>query len=135
MITHVYVLLPLLKIKREGVTSYYLDVSDPSCSNWLRFINCARNEEEQNMEAYQYHGEIYYHTFKAIYPGNELMVWYGEKYAEELGISVKYTGIRILIVILYRGTSLLDTLGSEKIICNRDIYLNFLGHNVLLYLE
>ena len=67
-----------------------MDGSDPSCSNWLRFINCARNEEEQNMEAYQYHGEIYYLTFKAVYPGNELMVWYGEQYAEELGISVEY---------------------------------------------
>ena len=44
------------------------------------------------MVAYQYHGEIYYHTFKAVYPGNELMVWYDEKYAEELVISVQYTG-------------------------------------------
>ena len=69
-----------------------MDGSDPSCSNWLRFISCARNEEEQNMEAYQCHGEIYYLTFKAVYPGNELMVWYGEKYAEELEISVQYTG-------------------------------------------
>ena len=68
-----------------------MDGSDPSCSNWLRFISCARNEE-QNMEAYQCHGEIYYLTFKAVYPGNELMVWYGEKYAEELEISVQYTG-------------------------------------------
>ena len=46
-------------------------------------------------------------------------MWYGEQYAEELGISVEYTGI--IIVILYRGTSLLDTLASEKNICNRDI--------------
>ena len=56
-------------------------------SNWLRYINCARNEEEQNLVAFQYHGEIYYRSFKKIHPGNELFVWYGDQYAKDLGIS------------------------------------------------
>ena len=113
-----------------------MDGSDPSCSNWLRFINCARNEEEQNMVAYQYHGEIYYHTFKAVYPGNELMVWYGEKYAEELGISVEYTGKykNYNSYIIQRNVSIVDTLGSEKNICNRDISL-FQGSKFIIISE
>ena len=101
-----------------------MDGSDPSCSNWLRFINCARNEEEQNMEAYQYHGEIYYRTFKAVYPGNELMVWYGERYAEELGISVQYTGKykNYNSYIIQRNVSSGHPC-VRNIICNRDIYI------------
>lgn len=86
------------QVKREGTKSYYIDGRDPCSSNWLRFINCARNEEEQNMVAFQYHGEIYYRSFKAIYPGNELMVWYGEEYAQELGISVQHTGTGVWVV-------------------------------------
>ena len=77
------------QIHRDGQKAFYLDGRDPSKSNWLRFINCARNEEEQNMVAFQYCGQIYYRTFKYIYPGMELLVWYGEEYARELGISVK----------------------------------------------
>ena len=102
-----------------------MDGSDPSCSNWLRFINCARNEEEQNMVAYQYHGEIYYRTFKAVYPGNELIVWYGEQYAEELGISVEYTGKykNYNSYIIQRNVSILDTLESE-ILSVIEIYIS-----------
>ena len=58
----------------------------------MRFINCARNEEEQNMVAFQYCGHIYYRSFKHIYPGSELLVWYGEEYARELGIPVDFDG-------------------------------------------
>ena len=86
------------------------------------------------MVAYQYHGEIYYHTFKAVYPGNELMVWYGEQYAEELGISVQYTGKykNYNSYIIQRNVSILDTLVSEILsVIEIYIYRNFRGHNVL----
>ena len=56
-----------------------------SSSNWLGFVNYARNEDEQNLIAFQYHGKVYYRSFKRIYPGSELLVWYGEQYAKELG--------------------------------------------------
>ncbi len=62
---------------------------DGSC--WLKFVNCARNEEEQNFVAFQYHGNIYYRSFKDIPKGSELFVWYGEQYARDLGISVNYS--------------------------------------------
>lgn len=81
--------------------SFFIDGRDESTSNWLRFINCARNEEEQNMVAFQYHGRIYYRTFKTVYPGNELLVWYGEEYAADLGITVEYSGTPIHVMYKY----------------------------------
>ena len=74
--------------QRRHNALYFLDGRDPTKSNWLCYVNCARHEEEQNMVAFQYKGKIYYRTFKHIYPGNELLVWYGQEYAKELGISV-----------------------------------------------
>lgn len=57
----------------------------------MRFVNCARNEAEQNLVSFQYHGDIYYRTIKHVTPGSELLVWYGEEYAKELGLSVDYS--------------------------------------------
>ncbi|XP_074661522.1 putative histone-lysine N-methyltransferase PRDM6 [Tubulanus polymorphus] len=76
-------------ICRDGKPHHFIDASDVSLSNWMRFVNCARNEEEQNLEAFQYNGEIYYRTIKHINPGRELLVWYGEDYAKEIGIDCK----------------------------------------------
>ena len=67
--------------------SYFVDGQREDKSNWMRFINCARYEEEQNLVAFQYHKNIYYRTIQHIYPGNELLVWYGDDYAMDLGIS------------------------------------------------
>ncbi|XP_060708568.1 histone-lysine N-methyltransferase PRDM9-like [Hemiscyllium ocellatum] len=64
----------------------YIDAKDESKSNWMRFVNCARKEEEQNLVAFQHHGKIYYRTCKRVPPRCELLVWYGEEYAKELGI-------------------------------------------------
>ena len=52
----------------------------------MRFVNCARCEDEQNIIAYQYHGEIFYRVYKEIDADAELLVWYGDEYAEQLGI-------------------------------------------------
>nr|XP_032800546.1 histone-lysine N-methyltransferase PRDM9-like [Petromyzon marinus] len=65
----------------------YVDAQDESKSNWMRFVNCARNEQEQNLVAFQHRGQIYYRTFRAVGPGSELLVWYGEEFAQELGIA------------------------------------------------
>ncbi|KAJ7387412.1 Histone-lysine N-methyltransferase prdm9 [Desmophyllum pertusum] len=45
-------------------------------------------QDEQNLVAYQFRGEIYYRTYKAVNPGEEVLVWYGESYAKDLGISL-----------------------------------------------
>ena len=66
-----------------------MDGKDQTKGNWMRFINCARHEEEQNLVAFQYHGSIYYRAYKAIEPGTELLVWYGNEYANELEVLQK----------------------------------------------
>ncbi|XP_037671730.1 probable histone-lysine N-methyltransferase PRDM7 [Choloepus didactylus] len=64
----------------------YVDGKDKSCANWMRYVNCARDDEEQNLVAFQYHRQIFYRTCRAIRPGCELLVWYGDEYGQELGI-------------------------------------------------
>lgn len=52
----------------------------------MRFIQCARHVNEQNLYAFQYCGNIFYRAFKEVPPGTELLVWYDEKYPQFLGI-------------------------------------------------
>ncbi|KAG5849929.1 hypothetical protein ANANG_G00076920 [Anguilla anguilla] len=68
----------------------YIDARRETHSNWMRYVNCARNEEEQNLVAFQYRGSILYRCFKPILPGQELLVWYGEDYAKDLDITFSY---------------------------------------------
>ena len=68
------------------MVSHYIDAEDTRFSNWLRYVNCARSESEQNLLAFQYHGEVYYRTICPIKAGTELLVWYGDEYGRELGI-------------------------------------------------
>ncbi|XP_002683924.6 histone-lysine N-methyltransferase PRDM9 [Bos taurus] len=71
----------------KGRNSYeYVDGKDTSLANWMRYVNCARDDEEQNLVALQYHGQIFYRTCRVVRPGCELLVWYGDEYGEELGI-------------------------------------------------
>lgn len=42
---------------------------DEGKSNWMRFINCARFEEEQNLIAEQYDKLLFYKTYKKVVPG------------------------------------------------------------------
>ena len=62
----------------------------------MRFVNCAASENDQNLVAFQYQGGIYYRTFKDIQPGLELLVWYGDQYAEELGIKKEMLNISLI---------------------------------------
>ncbi|CAH0549351.1 unnamed protein product [Brassicogethes aeneus] len=62
---------------------------DEKNSNWLRYVNCARHVNEQNIIAFQYRGKLYYRTFRNIKKGEELLVYYGLKFATELGIKEK----------------------------------------------
>ncbi|XP_032891443.1 probable histone-lysine N-methyltransferase PRDM7 [Amblyraja radiata] len=74
-------------ISKANNDTEYIDAQDESKSNWMRFVNCARNEEEQNLVAFQHRGNIYYRTCKPVPPHCELLVWYGDEYAKELGIT------------------------------------------------
>ncbi|XP_077192826.1 histone-lysine N-methyltransferase PRDM9 isoform X2 [Paroedura picta] len=47
----------------KGKNCYvYVDGKDETISNWMRYVNCAMNEEEQNLVAFQYHRKIFYRT-------------------------------------------------------------------------
>ncbi|GFO29224.1 Zinc finger protein 724 [Plakobranchus ocellatus] len=80
------------QVVHDGKPSHFVDASDPKESNWMRFVNCARSEEEQCVTAYQHKGEIYYRAHKDIYPGMELLVYYGDSYARDLGIQTQKVG-------------------------------------------
>lgn len=56
-------------------------------SRYLRYVKCARNEEEQNLTACQYRGGILYRCCQPIKPGQELLVGYEEEYAKLLGLA------------------------------------------------
>ncbi|XP_064122711.1 histone-lysine N-methyltransferase PRDM9-like isoform X2 [Macrobrachium nipponense] len=74
-------------VRWKSSSSACIDAYDESVSNWMRFVNCSRNDSETNIGAFQYKGLIYYKTLKEIKRGTELMVWYGEEYGKELGLS------------------------------------------------
>ncbi|XP_066120961.1 histone-lysine N-methyltransferase PRDM7-like [Saccopteryx bilineata] len=64
----------------------YVDGKDESLANWMRYVNCARDDEEQNLVAIQYRRQIFYRTCQVIKPYCELLVWYGDEYGQMLGI-------------------------------------------------
>ncbi|XP_046890470.1 histone-lysine N-methyltransferase PRDM9-like isoform X2 [Hypomesus transpacificus] len=68
----------------------YIDAKTETHSNWMRYVNCARNEGEQNLVAFQHRGAILYRCCRPLAPGEELLVWYGEEYARDMGISFDY---------------------------------------------
>ncbi|XP_060794676.1 histone-lysine N-methyltransferase PRDM9-like [Neoarius graeffei] len=71
-------------IYRSGQCEEYVDAKREMHANWMRYVNCARNEEEQNLVAFKYRGGILYRCCRPINSGQELLVWY-EEYAKDLG--------------------------------------------------
>ncbi|KAG5867303.1 hypothetical protein JTB14_036690 [Gonioctena quinquepunctata] len=66
-----------------------IDASDETNSNYLRYVNCARNAKEQNVVAFQYNGGLYYRTCKNVPKDEELLTYYGRSFAKNLGIDPK----------------------------------------------
>ena len=58
----------------------------------MRFVNCARFESEQNLDAVEVDGEVFYFTYKRVMAGKELLVWYGDNCAKTLGINIGSPG-------------------------------------------
>merc|ERR1719495_2021788 len=84
------------EITKDGKLEHYIDAKKPSHSNWMRFVNCARYEEEQNLIAFQFKQQIYYKTFRNINKKDELLTWYGTEYDKDLGISFLPTKVEYL---------------------------------------
>ncbi|XP_066216426.1 histone-lysine N-methyltransferase PRDM9-like [Saccopteryx leptura] len=64
----------------------YVDGKDESWANWMRYVNCARDDEEQNLVAFQYRRQIFYRTCRVIRPDCELLVGYSDEFGQKLGI-------------------------------------------------
>ena len=77
-----------LQIYKEGEVSHFIDGSDENSSSWMRFIRCARSRVEQNMGAYQYGQNIYYKACRDISAGEELLVWYSDRYGKHFEIPI-----------------------------------------------
>ncbi|PNF42996.1 hypothetical protein B7P43_G09560 [Cryptotermes secundus] len=77
------------QIRRNYRALYCVDAKNCGIANWMRYVNCARHEEEQNLMAFQYKGEMYYRTVRPIPAHVELLVWYGDEYGRELGIVIE----------------------------------------------
>ncbi|KAF4072685.1 hypothetical protein AMELA_G00265720 [Ameiurus melas] len=65
----------------------YIDAKREMHANWMRYVNCARSDDEQNLVAFQYRAAILYRSCRPITPGQELLLSYDEKYAKALGIA------------------------------------------------
>ena len=91
-----------MQIFKDGKLAGFVDGSDEKVSSWMRFIRCARHKKEQNLFAFQFLGKIYYRSFKAVLPGEEMLVWYDEKYPQYLGIP---SAIFDLGAVTGKGTS------------------------------
>jgi hypothetical protein len=74
------------EIRRDG-QSEWIDAGDPTRSNWMRFVNCPRHKVEENLVAFQWRGKIFYMTVRDIPADRELLVYYGDDYAETLGVT------------------------------------------------
>ncbi|XP_074031557.1 histone-lysine N-methyltransferase PRDM7-like [Leptinotarsa decemlineata] len=67
----------------------FIDATDETTSNYLRFVNCARTQQEENLEAFECKDDLYYKTKRNILKGDELLVFYGISFAENSGIDMK----------------------------------------------
>ncbi|KAM9715698.1 histone-lysine N-methyltransferase PRDM9-like [Menidia menidia] len=67
------------EIHKEEVQYEYIDATKDSFSNWMRYVNLARNKEETNLLAVQYKGSILFHCCRTINTGDELTVWPSRK--------------------------------------------------------
>ncbi|GBN03687.1 Histone-lysine N-methyltransferase PRDM9 [Araneus ventricosus] len=77
------------QVRKQSKPHHYVEGADEDCSNWMRYVNCADHEEWQSVVAFQYLGKIYYRTYKPVLPFTEILVWYGNSYASEMGIELK----------------------------------------------
>ncbi|XP_053497935.1 histone-lysine N-methyltransferase PRDM9-like [Ictalurus furcatus] len=77
-------------ISRSRQCETYIDGQREMHSNWMRYVNCARNEEEQNLVAFQYRGGILFCCCQPIKTGQELLMWYKDDYGKTLGLAFDY---------------------------------------------
>ncbi|XP_049274720.1 histone-lysine N-methyltransferase PRDM9 [Rhipicephalus sanguineus] len=71
---------------RHGGNVYLVDGRPLDRSNWMRYVNCAPQQSQQNLVAFVRRGAVHYRTNRVINAGEELFVWYGDAFAKQLGL-------------------------------------------------
>ncbi|KAH7933366.1 hypothetical protein HPB49_012002 [Dermacentor silvarum] len=81
---------PLMQVKdtpiRENGRVILVDGRPLDRSNWMRYVNCAPEQSQQNLAAFVRQGAVYYRTCKVVNAAEELLVWYGDDFARQLGL-------------------------------------------------
>jgi hypothetical protein len=62
-----------------------VDAADPVYSNWVRYVNSPRTDEEENVVPAKCESRVFYVVPRDIPPNTELMVSYGIGYDRRLG--------------------------------------------------
>jgi len=74
----------MMTVQDGNKVLHVIDAANKKTSSWTRYINCCRHLGEQNAIFRQYKKKIYVRTMKDVEPGEEVLVFYGADYAEEL---------------------------------------------------
>ncbi|XP_071109525.1 uncharacterized protein [Haliotis cracherodii] len=59
---------------------HIINATKPETGNWMRYVNCARYFEEQNIVSVQIGSEIFYKAIRDIPAGEELLTWFSLSY-------------------------------------------------------
>ncbi|XP_031720657.1 uncharacterized protein LOC116392948 isoform X1 [Anarrhichthys ocellatus] len=73
---------------RDDAAFIYVDASDESKSNWMRYVTYTSREEGHNLVIFQFYRHIYYKVSQPITEGAELRVWIGKDYGTLLGLGM-----------------------------------------------
>ena len=109
---------------QDGRVAFCINGRNENHSNWMRYLNCVRIEDEQNMIAIQIHGNIYYRIYKDVEPGKELLVWYGEEMALPWAIMMAKVKARTKIMVRNNKIDSHRLIEIRRLRGERDSYKN-----------
>ena len=68
----------------DGDVIAYIDGANKKFSNWTRYVNCPCTQKQENVKPIQRYFKMFYYSSKNIKKDDELFIWYGPEYGEQL---------------------------------------------------